>query len=77
MAGNLSLPWDTGYALFIIAGFGIWIGVPVINSVFDLTLMTSTTEIPSVGTYQINVAIGGGMASIGILGYIGHRTGLW
>ena len=77
MSANISLPWDTGYALFIILGFGIWIGVPVINVTFGLSLMSSSVFLPVVGTHSLNTVVGGGMALIGILGYIGHRTGWW
>jgi hypothetical protein len=78
MSSTVSLPWDTGYALFFLAGlFGIWIGVPVINSVFGLSLMTVELNIPVVGTHPMNVLFGATLALIGLLGYIGNRFDLW
>lgn len=69
---------DTGYGLMTIIGFAIWICVPVINSVFEVAVMSSTATIPIIEiTRPLYVIIGGGLASIGILGYLGHRTGWW
>lgn len=71
------IEFDTGYGLLIIVGLAVWIGVPVINSVFGTSIMASTMSLPVVGDNPLYVVIGGGMALTGFLGYIGHRSGWW
>jgi len=77
MTTNVSLPWDTGYSLLMLLGAFFWVGVPVINSAFNVSVMTTTQSIPFLGTYQFNVALGGGLIALGTFLYLGNRTGWW
>ena len=70
---SISIPWNTGYALLIISGLFVWIGVPILNSVFGTNIMTSFYTAPIVGTHQTNVLLGGGLVSGGIISYAGFR----
>jgi len=70
---SASIQWDTGYSLLFISGLFVWIGVPVINSVFSTSVMTATQTLPVVGPLQLNVLIGSGLLLFGILSYSGFR----
>ncbi|MFD1589090.1 hypothetical protein ACFR9U_19085 [Halorientalis brevis] len=68
---------ETGYGLLFIVGFAIWLGVPVLNSVFDTTVMTGTASLPVVGSNPIYSVVGGGSALTGFVSYLGHLFGWW
>ena len=62
----------------IIGGLAIWVGVPVVNSVFDLAVMASAQTVPVAGiSGPLSTILGGSMLVIGIMAYLGHRTGWW
>ncbi len=69
--------FDTGYSLLIVLGFLIWISVPVINTSFGVSVMSSEQTLPIIGSHTMNVIIGGGLAGFGVIGYTGHRFSLW
>ena len=68
-----SIQWDTGYSLLFLGGLFVWIGVPVINSVFGTASMTGVIALPVIGSLPMNVAFGGGLVLFGLLSYAGFR----
>ena len=68
-----SIQWDTGYSLFFIAGLAIWVGVPILNSMFGVGTMTGYLTLPIIGTQQMNVVFGGGLMALGLISYAGFR----
>lgn len=70
-----SLPWDTGYSLLFLSGLFVWVGVPVLNSKFGTSIMTSHQIVPVIGIHQMNVVLGGGLLAFGLISYMGFRYG--
>jgi len=75
MAGNVitDLSGITGYALLIIVGLAIWIGIPILNAEFGTQIMTDLITVINGYPIYMNRGIGGGLAGIGVLSYLGFR----
>lgn len=68
---------ETGYGLMFIGGFAIWLGVPVLNSIFEIGVMTGSVSIPILGTAPVYAALGGGIGLTGFVSYLGHLFDWW
>ena len=77
MGGNViaDLSGITGYALLIIIGFAIWVGIPILNAQFGTEIMTDLITVIDGYPIYMYRGIGGGLAGIGILSYLGFRFG--
>ncbi|MBV0901830.1 hypothetical protein [Haloarcula salina] len=75
MAGNIiaDISGITGYALMIILGMAIWVGVPIANTVFGTHIMTDLIMVFNDYPIYMYRGLGGGLMGLGTISYIGFR----
>lgn len=70
---SVNVPWDSGYSMLFIGGLSIWFGAPVLNSMFNTSIMASYITLPMIGSHPMNVIVGGAIMLVGLLSYLEFR----